>query len=216
MSHQASFYFPTFNSLPPKLERQNASETSDVHQCICEPFCLDCQLAFIDNSLDTMTEQDRLKEYNLPMDSQEHRVEKEKEEEPPQKRLWPERPGEDIAEVAPDPRPILCGHCGADVLTAPMPSEKRHRIDELLYTPVASNDAEKTTRLVLQPMLTVTLLQCRECSDESRRRFDPRPMLNGKIALTVIMCDRCRDANKRIRSINNCDILPYSKQNYKK
>jgi len=97
------------------------------------------------------------------------------------------------------------------------PPQKRARGEGLLVPrpKMTIVDAEKTARLVLQPMLTMTLLQCRECSDESRRRV-AAPVVGGKIALTVIMCDRCLDANRRIRSINNCDILPYSKQNYKK
>jgi hypothetical protein len=73
---------------------------------------------------------------------------------------------------------------------------------------------QKTARLLLQPMLAVTLLQCKACSEESRNRFDPHPMHGKRTVYSIVLCEKCVNANKRIRCVNNFDILPYSKKAY--
>jgi len=68
--------------------------------------------------------------------------------------------------------------------------------------------------LVMQPMLTTTILQCKSCSMESRDRFAPAQLAKGKVLLHLVLCPTCMSANKKIRSISNYDIMPRTKTNY--
>ena len=63
-------------------------------------------------------------------------------------------------------------------------------------------------KLILQPMLTVTLLQCKSCQTASRTKYKPRDLGNGKLLLNLVLCDTCIKANKKVRYTNNYEILP--------
>jgi len=75
--------------------------------------------------------------------------------------------------------------------------------------------AKKDSHLLLQPMLTTSLLQCKSCSIESRDKYQPREIHGGKILLHLVLCPVCQQANRKIRLINNFEILPHNLANYK-
>jgi len=79
---------------------------------------------------------------------------------------------------------------------------------------IIQNPAQKDARLIMQPMLSTTLLQCKSCSEQSRNRYVPSTLENGKLLLHLVMCTTCQTANKKVRYINNFTILPLSKVNY--
>jgi hypothetical protein len=69
-------------------------------------------------------------------------------------------------------------------------------------------------RLILQPMLTTTLLQCRSCSFDTRNKYEPKSLADNKVLLNLVLCENCLSVNKKVKYINNFQILPHNVPNY--
>ncbi len=64
--------------------------------------------------------------------------------------------------------------------------------------------------LILQPMLTTSLLLCGGCSSKSRGGKYIKNA-DGTTSLMIVMCDSCIAANTKIRYVHRNEILPRCK-----
>jgi hypothetical protein len=66
---------------------------------------------------------------------------------------------------------------------------------------------DPSARLLLQPMLAITLFTCKSCTDQSRKGAKTTTD-DGKTGLLVVMCDHCLEWNGRLRS-NHLDQIAF-------